>query len=46
MSGEWIGYCSLPEDDVSIELALKAAIAWAQKYDVPTIWVQLDPDAD
>lgn len=46
MTGEWVGYCSLPEDDVSIELALEAAIVWAQKYAVPTIWIQLDPDAD
>lgn len=41
--GSWVGFCSLPEDDVSLELALKAASEWAQKYNVPTIWVQLEP---
>ena len=43
-SGEWVGYGSLAENDVSWELALKAAHEWAVKYDVPTIWVQLDPN--
>lgn len=39
--GEWVGYGSLAEDDVSLESALEAAQAWADKYLVPTIWVQL-----
>ncbi len=42
-SGEWVGYGSLVEDDVSLEAAMAAALVWAAKYDVPTIWVQLDP---
>ncbi|HRD46905.1 MAG TPA: hypothetical protein PLF78_10530 [Caulobacter sp.] len=41
--GEWVGYGSLAEDDVSFEKALEAAQAWAEKYQVPTIWVQLTP---
>ena len=41
--GEWVGYCSLPEDDGSLETALAAAQAWARKYRVPTIWVQTEP---
>ena len=43
VDGEWIGYCSLPEDDRSLETALAAARQWAAKYDVPAIWVQLTP---
>lgn len=42
-SGDWVGYMSLAEDDVSLEKALAAAQAWAEKYQVPTIWVQLAP---
>jgi len=42
-SGEWVGYGSLVEDDVSLEKALAAAQCWAEKYEVPTIWVQLTP---
>lgn len=42
-NGEWVGYGSLAEDDVSFEKALAAAQAWAEKYRVPTIWVQLTP---
>jgi hypothetical protein len=42
-SGEWVGYGSLTEDDISLEAALAAAQKWAAKYDVPTIWVQLVP---
>lgn len=38
-SGEWVGYGSLPENDVSLQLALKAAQEWAGRYDVPSIWV-------
>lgn len=41
--GEWVGYCSLPEDDGSLASALVAAKVWARKYRVPTIWVQLSP---
>ena len=44
-NGEWVGYGSLAEDDLSLESALAAAQQWAEKYDVPTIWVQLKPDA-
>lgn len=36
-------YASLAEDDASLEKALAAARAWAEKYSVPTIWVQLTP---
>lgn len=42
-SGEWVGYISLSENDVSLSAALAAAHEWAAKYDVPTIWVQLSP---
>jgi hypothetical protein len=42
-SGEWVGYRSLVEDDVSLETALSAAQEWATKYGVPTIWVQVTP---
>ena len=45
-NGEWVGYGSLTEDDLSLESALAAAQQWAEKYDVPTIWVQLKPYAD
>ena len=38
-SGEWIGYGSLPEDDVSLERALQAAQKWASRFDIPTIFV-------
>ena len=43
-TGEWVGYCSLPEDDVGLDRALVAACAWADRYAVPTIWVQATPD--
>lgn len=43
LSGVWVGYGSLSENDVSLEAALEAAHHWAAKYDVPTIWVQLAP---
>ena len=36
-------YRSLSEDDVSLEAAIAAAIKWAEKYDVPKIWVQREP---
>jgi hypothetical protein len=39
-TGEWVGYRSLAEDDVSLEAALSAAQEWANKYDVPTIWIE------
>ena len=42
-SGEWVGYLSLAENDVSLEAALTAAQEWAGKYGVPTMWVQLTP---
>jgi hypothetical protein len=42
-NGEWVGYASLAEDDVSLERALAAAERWATKYQVPTIWIQLQP---
>ncbi|MFN9109506.1 MAG: hypothetical protein ACK5XN_05475 [Bacteroidota bacterium] len=42
-NGEWVGYCSLPEDDASLETALAPAKEWATKYGVPTIWVQVTP---
>ncbi|WP_375390646.1 hypothetical protein [uncultured Sphingomonas sp.] len=40
-NGEWVGYGSLAENDVSLKVALAAAQQWAAEYDVPTIWVQL-----
>lgn len=43
-SGEWVGYASLVEDDVNFERALAAARAWAQKYNVPTIYVRTVPE--
>lgn len=42
-NGDWVGYRSLNEDDISLELALAAAKEWAVKYGVPTIWVQECP---
>ena len=39
-SGEWVGYGSLCENDVSLEAALAAAHVWAAKYKVPRIWVE------
>jgi hypothetical protein len=42
-NGEWVGYRSLAEDDVSLEKAIAAAQAWAEKYNVPTIWIQPTP---
>ena len=39
-SGEWVGYGSLPEHDISLETAIEAAQQWAAKYIVPTIWVE------
>lgn len=41
--GEWVGYRSLPDDDVSLETALAPAKEWATEYGVPTIWVQATP---
>ena len=43
-TGEAVMYCSLAEDDVSFSAALAAGQRWARKYQVPTIWVQLDPN--
>ncbi|GGB29451.1 hypothetical protein GCM10011380_18710 [Sphingomonas metalli] len=42
-NGEWVGYGSLPESDYSLTEALAAAQLWADRYSVPTIWVQLTP---
>jgi hypothetical protein len=42
-SGESVFYGSLSEDDVSLDAALAAATRWAEKYCVPTIWVQREP---
>ena len=39
-SGEWVGYGSLAEDDISFERALAAARAWTERYRVPKIWVE------
>ena len=42
-NGEGLGYCSLPEDDVSLETALAPATEWAAEHGVPIIWVQVTP---
>lgn len=42
-SGESVFYVSLSDDDVSLEAAIAAAVAWADKYSVPKIWVQREP---
>jgi hypothetical protein len=42
-NGDWVGYGSLCENDLTLEKALEAAQAWAVKYNVPRIWVQLKP---
>lgn len=42
-SGESVFYMSLSEDDLTLELAIAAATAWAEKYSVPKIWVQREP---
>lgn len=42
-SGEWLLYCSLPEDDSTLADALTAAERWAADHSVPTIWVQTTP---
>lgn len=39
-TGEWVGYRSLPEDDVSLEAAIDAAQQWADRYGVTTIWIE------
>lgn len=41
--GEWVGYGSLAESDLSLESALAVAQQWADKHDFPTIWVQPKP---
>jgi hypothetical protein len=43
-TGEGVFYASLPESDVSLEVALEAAEQWAAKYQVLCIWVQAAPD--
>lgn len=42
-TGEWVGYASLAENDVSLEKAIAAAREWADKYHVPTIYVRTVP---
>lgn len=42
-TGEWVGFCSSVEDDISLETALAAAKEWATSYGVQTIWVQVTP---
>jgi len=42
-SGENVYYRSLCEDDLSLESAIAAATKWAEKYNVPKIWVQRGP---
>lgn len=42
-SGEWVGYGSLAENDISLAAALAAAEQWAAKHGVHTIWVQTTP---
>lgn len=42
-SGEGVFYASLPENDISLEAALKAAIKWAGERGVARIWVQATP---
>ena len=37
--GERVNYVSRPEDDVSLERALKAALDWADRRGVPRIYV-------
>jgi hypothetical protein len=43
-SGDGVFYVSLPESDVTLELALEAAKQWATKYHVPRIWVRASPN--
>jgi hypothetical protein len=45
-TGEWVGYASLAENDVSLEKALAAALEWAAKYNVPLIYVRTKPQLD
>ena len=45
-TGEWVGYASLAENDVSLEKAIAAAQEWAQKYSVPVIHVRIEPETD
>jgi hypothetical protein len=41
--GEGIFYASLPEADVSLDRALAAAQEWAQKHNVPVIYLRTAP---
>jgi hypothetical protein len=43
-SGEWVGYASLAENDVNLDMALAAAREWAEKYKVPVIHVRTKPE--
>jgi len=45
-TGEWMGYASLPENDISLEKALTAARDWAEKYGVQTIYVRIKPEQE
>jgi hypothetical protein len=42
-SGESVFYRSLADNDASLDAAIAAATEWAEKYSVPTIWVQREP---
>ena len=43
-NGDEVIYASLPENDVSLDVALAAAQKWAARHDVRRIWVQATPD--
>ena len=45
-TGEWVGYASLAENDVSLERALAAAQEWAEKYGVRVIYVRTKPELE
>lgn len=40
-SGDWVGYGSLIEDDVSLDRAIQAAQIWAGRFNVKNIYVFL-----
>jgi hypothetical protein len=42
-NGDAVFYGSLAENDLSLATAVSAALEWATKYDVPTVWVQTTP---
>ena len=43
-SGEDVFYVSSVENDGSLEAAIAAAVAWAEKRAVLRVWVQTTPD--